>query len=77
MLWSKPLRHCRYCHRAIMASEACNQHQRPVLQISRIDSFLNKPKLYHRTRQRLLKRLGEKALRAQGKLGTDARSLWD
>ena len=68
---------CRYCHRARMASEACSQQQRPILQISRIDSFLAQPNLYHRTRQRLLKRLGEKALRAQGRMGTDARSLWE
>src|SRR5262245_52768202 len=68
---------CRYCHNARMASETCSQQQRPILQISRIDSFLAQPNLYHRTRQRLLKRLGEKALKAQGRMSTDARTLWE
>src|SRR5262245_34012785 len=68
---------CRRCQHATYASRTLNKQTRPILQISRIDSFLNEPKLYHRTRQRLLKRLGEKAIRAQGKLNTDACSLWE
>jgi hypothetical protein len=68
---------CQRCCNAIMASQALNQHQRPVLQASRIDSFLNKPKLYHRTRERLTKKLGEKVMMAQGQLGTWARPLWE
>jgi hypothetical protein len=40
---------------------------RPVLQASRIQSFLAQKKLSHRTRDRLTKRLGDKLMRAQGK----------
>src|SRR5262249_48940030 len=63
---------CRRCSRAIYASQTVNQYDRPVLQISRIASFLdNKSRLYRRTRERLKKRLGEKLMTAQGQLGTD------
>ena len=59
---------CQRCHNAIHASQAVNQQQRPVLQASRIASFLdNKSKLYHRTRERLRKRLGDKVMMAQGR----------
>jgi hypothetical protein len=54
---------CKRCHRVRMASQACNQHQRPVLQASRIASVLdNAPKLFKRTRERLEKRLGLKTM---------------
>jgi hypothetical protein len=69
---------CQRCHNAIHASQAVNQQQRPVLQASRIASFLdNKSKLYRRTRERLRKRLGDKVMMAQGQLGTWARPLWE
>jgi hypothetical protein len=69
---------CRRCCNAIHASQAVNQHQRPVLQASRIASFLDsKSKLYHRTRERLRKRLGDKVMMFQGQLGTWARPLWE
>jgi hypothetical protein len=69
---------CRRCCNAIHASQAVNQQQRPVLQASRIASFLDsKSKLYHRTRERLRKRLGDKVMMAQGQLGTWARPLWE
>jgi hypothetical protein len=54
-----------------------DQRSRPILQASRIQSFLdNKPRLFRRTRERLKKKLGEKVMMAQGSLGTNARSLW-
>jgi hypothetical protein len=69
---------CRRCQYAIYASQALSKSTRPVLQVSRIASFLDsKSKLYRRSRKRLRKRLGEKLLMAQGKLGTEARSLWE
>jgi hypothetical protein len=54
---------CKRCHRVRMASQACNQHQRPVLQATRIASVLdNAPRLFKRTRARLEKRLGLKTM---------------
>jgi hypothetical protein len=68
---------CRHCHGAIYASQAIDQHSRPVLQASRIESFLNtKQGLYQRTRERLKQKFSEKVLMAQGSCGTQARSLW-
>jgi hypothetical protein len=68
---------CRRCHDATYASRTCSKRQRPILQISRIESFLNnKLGLYRRTRERLEKKLGEKVMMAQGSMGTKARSLW-
>ena len=34
---------CKRCHNAIRALQALNQQQRPILQISRIQSFLDSP----------------------------------
>jgi hypothetical protein len=69
---------CRRCCNARYASQTLNKHTRPILQASRIASFLdNKSRLYRRTRERLKKRLGEKLMMAQGQLGTDARGLWE
>jgi hypothetical protein len=68
---------CKCCCNARYASQALDQRSRPVLQASRIESFLdNKPRLLHRTRERLKKKLGEKIMMAQGSLKTRARSLW-
>jgi hypothetical protein len=68
---------CRRCSNAIYASQTLDQRSRPILQASRIQSFLdNKPRLFRRTRERLKKKLGEKVMMAQGSLGTNARSLW-
>jgi hypothetical protein len=67
---------CRYCHNAIMASQALNQHDRPVLQATRLASFLdNKPRLFHRSQERLKQKLGDKVMLAQRMLGTRARGL--
>jgi hypothetical protein len=69
---------CRRCHNAIYASQSCDKRTRPALQVSRLTSFIdNKPRLFRRTRERLRKRLGDKVMLAQGKLGTDAKSLLD
>ena len=41
---------CKHCHRVRMASQTLGKHSRPVLQASRIQSFLdNKPRLFRRT----------------------------
>jgi hypothetical protein len=69
---------CFRCCRARYASQTCDKRSRPILQASRIQSFLdNKPRLLRRTRERLQKRLGEKVMIAQRRFGTHARSLWD
>jgi hypothetical protein len=68
---------CRRCQDSIYASQALDQRSRPILQASRIESFLdNKSGLYQRTRERLKKKFGEKVMMAQGSMGTKARSLW-
>jgi hypothetical protein len=69
---------CRHCTRVRYASQSLNKQTRPILQANRIQSFLdNKPRLLRRTRDRLQKRLGEKAMMAQGRLRTRASSLWE
>src|SRR5262245_44705878 len=69
---------CRRCSNARYASQALDKRDRPILQAARIQSFLDsKPRLFHRTQERLRKRLGEKVLMAQGSLGTEACSLWE
>jgi hypothetical protein len=69
---------CRHCTGARYASQTVNQYDRPVLQASRIQSFLDsKPRLLRRTRDRLQKRLGEKLMTAQGRMNTEARGLWE
>lgn len=55
---------CRFCSKARYVSRTLNQHNRPVLQASRLESFLRaRPRLFHRTRERLLRKLGEKLMR--------------
>jgi len=69
---------CRHCIGGIYSSQAVNQNQRPVLQAARIADFLDShSRLFRRTRERLTRKLGEKLMRAQGKLGTEARNLWE
>ena len=66
---------CRRCHGAINASQTLGKRTRPVLHATRIQSFLDsKSRLFHRTQERLPKKLGEKVMRA---MGTEARSLWE
>jgi len=69
---------CRHCFPSRYASQAISRTSRPVLEATRIQSFLNnKKRLFHKTQERLRKRLGEKLMRAQRKYSTDARTLWD
>jgi len=69
---------CRWCCNGRYASRAISSPSRPILQAARIADFLDsKSRIFQRTRERLRKKLGEKLMRAQGKLGTDARSFWD
>jgi hypothetical protein len=67
---------CRYCHRARLASQTLGKRTRPVLQASRIESFLNhKHGLFRRTQERLRQKLGDKVMLAQRRLGTRAHGL--
>src|SRR5262249_11061390 len=69
---------CRRCCNAIYASQTLGKRTRPALQALRIESFLeNKPRLSHRTRERLTKKLGQKVVMAQGHMRTRASSLWE
>jgi hypothetical protein len=69
---------CRRCHNAIFASQTVDQRERPILEANRIANFLDsKSHIYRRTRERLHNKLGEKLMRAQGKLGTRATSFWE
>ena len=69
---------CRHCFPSRYASQAISRQSRPVLEATRIQSFLNnKQRLFHKTQERLRKRFGEKVIRAQRKYSTDARNLWD
>jgi hypothetical protein len=69
---------CRHCTDARYASQTLDKRSRPILQASRIQSFLDsKPRLFRRTRDRLQKRLGEKLMTAQGRLRTRAYGLWE
>jgi hypothetical protein len=54
---------CKRCHGAVNASQVLSKRTRPVLQVSRLESYLNnKQGIYRRTRERLAKKLGEKAM---------------
>jgi hypothetical protein len=46
-----------------------------VLQALRLADFLDNKPLWRRAKERLRKKFGDKVLRAQGKLGTDIRSV--
>jgi hypothetical protein len=66
LYWYSNVVACRRCCNARMASQACNQHQRPVLQASRIASVLDSaPKLFKQRRERLMKKLGHKVMMAE------------
>jgi hypothetical protein len=57
---------CKHCSKARYASQALDQHDRPALQAARIASVLdNTPRLFRRTRERLLRKFGHKVLQAQ------------
>jgi hypothetical protein len=65
---------CRHCHGATYASRTLSKNQRPVLQVSRLQSFLNS-QLYQRTRDKLTKKLGHKAMMTQSKYQSRARNI--
>jgi len=68
---------CRWCCNGRYVSRAITPASRPALQRMRVETFINNKRVWQHTRERLLKRFGEKALRPQGRMGTKARSLWD
>jgi hypothetical protein len=68
---------CRWCHGATYASRTVSQNQRPLLQAIRLQSFLDNSKLFQRTRDKLTKKLGHKAMMAQSKYQARARGLWE
>jgi hypothetical protein len=68
---------CRHCHGAIYLSQSINQHQRPILKAHRLERFLLlKTNAQQRTRNRLLRRFGEKALEPQTNYNTHTPRHW-
>jgi hypothetical protein len=68
---------CRRCVNATYASRTLDQRTRPILKKHRLESFLAlKTNMQKHTRQRLLKRLGDKALMPQSNYNTRGRRLW-
>jgi hypothetical protein len=63
---------CKECHGAVWSSQTIGPRMRPILQASRIQSFLDNKRLMHKTKERLRKRLGDKLMLAQRRLGTRA-----
>lgn len=68
---------CRHCHGATYVSHNATKKQRVILQLTRIQSFLDNTKLTKRSKDRLIKRYGHKALMAQSKYQTQAKIPWD
>jgi hypothetical protein len=68
---------CQYCHRLLYASQTIDRRNRPLLQAMRLESFLSKPRLMRKARERLTRKLGEKLMLAQGKYSTQAARLID
>jgi hypothetical protein len=68
---------CRVCHGATYASHNATKKQRVILQLTRIQSFLDNAKLTKRSRDKLIAKYGHKALMAQCKYGTQAKGPWD
>src|SRR5215813_9850821 len=68
---------CKRCHNAINASQTLGARTRPVLAASRIQSFLEKLGLRRRTRERITRKLTEKVLMAQTRMGTRASGFWE
>jgi len=68
---------CRHCHGSIYLSQKLNQDGRPILKAHRLEQFLL---LFfhaqHRTRDRLLKRFGEKAMMPQTNYNTHTPRHW-
>jgi hypothetical protein len=70
---------CGKCCNGRLASQALDQRNRPVLQASRIQNFLDtKSRIFRDTRERLRKRFGDKVMMAQSRMSTRARSnVWE
>jgi len=68
---------CRHCHGSIYLSQSLNQHQRPILRAHRLEQFLLlKTNAQQRTRDRLLKRFGEKAMKPISNYRTHTPRHW-
>src|SRR5215471_14879645 len=68
---------CRHCHGAIYLSQSLNQDGRPILKAHRLERFLLlKTNAQQRTRERLLRRFGEKAMMPQSNYRTNTPRHW-
>jgi len=62
---------CLRCCNAIRLSQACNHQQRPILQASKVETFLNAhPRIKRKTRERLNQKLSKLLLQAQSRYKT-------
>jgi len=69
---------CRRCRGAIYLSQKVTPKARPVLKAHRLEKYmLLKSNIQQRTRDRLLKRFGEKAMMPQGNYNTGTPRLWE
>jgi hypothetical protein len=69
---------CHACHKAIRASQTLGKRTRPLLKALRLQTFLDlkTSTMRKQTRQRLLKRLGEKSLMPLSNYGTQGSKHW-
>jgi DNA-directed RNA polymerase subunit RPC12/RpoP len=68
---------CKKCHNAIQLSQKLDKRTRPVLKAHRLEQFLAlKTNINQRTRERLIKRFGEKAMRPQSNYRTRGPVHW-
>jgi hypothetical protein len=68
---------CKRCHDAVNLSQKLDKHRRPILKAHRLETFIAlKTNLQQRTRARLIKRYGEKAMRPQSNYRTRSPMLW-
>jgi hypothetical protein len=68
---------CRRCVDATYASRTLGKRTRPILKAHRLETFLAlKTNIRNSTRQRLLKRLGDKALMPQSNYNTQGPRHW-
>lgn len=68
---------CRRCRGAIRLSQKLDKHTRPVLKAHRLDVFLGlKSNVRQATRERLIKRFGEKAMMPTSNYGSYGPRHW-
>jgi hypothetical protein len=68
---------CKHCHDAVNLSQKLDKHRRPILKAHRLETFIAlKTNMQQRTRARLIKRYGEKAMRPQSNYRTRSPMLW-